>query len=71
MRWVGAHSLSISIPLGQAFWQGSPEQFRQALAASLGVDVVRVSVKATTTDGMGFIGADEGLAAVVVVTATA
>ena len=42
------------------------EAMRIALSERLGVDVSSVSVKATTTDGMGFLGADEGLAAVAV-----
>ena len=44
------------------------EEVRAALAEALGLQVEQVSVKATTTDGLGWLGRDEGIAAVAAVT---
>lgn len=44
------------------------EAMRARVAEILGIDVARVSVKATTTEGMGFTGRREGLAAQAVAT---
>ncbi|HCG98307.1 MAG: 2-C-methyl-D-erythritol 2,4-cyclodiphosphate synthase [Candidatus Aquicultor primus] len=43
------------------------EQMREVLSTAAGLEVSRVSVKATTTEGLGFTGRGEGVAAQAVV----
>jgi 2-C-methyl-D-erythritol 4-phosphate cytidylyltransferase/2-C-methyl-D-erythritol 2,4-cyclodiphosphate synthase len=44
------------------------EAMRACIAEILGIDTARISVKATTTEGMGFVGRSEGLVAQAVAT---
>lgn len=44
------------------------EQIRASLAGAIGVEVEQVSVKATRGEGMGFVGREEGAAALAVAT---
>ncbi len=44
------------------------DAMRENLAEAMGIPVANVSVKATTTDGLGWIGSDTGLAAHAVAT---
>lgn len=43
------------------------ENIRQNLATVLGANIDRISVKATTTDGLGFTGREQGVSATAVV----
>lgn len=43
------------------------QEMREAIASALGVDVEMIGLKATTTEGLGFVGRGEGVAAYAVV----
>jgi 2-C-methyl-D-erythritol 2,4-cyclodiphosphate synthase len=44
------------------------EQIRASLAGAIGIEAEQVSVKATRGEGMGFVGREEGAAALAVAT---
>ena len=65
--WQVAHA-DVTIVAEQVRIAPHRTAIASGLAGALGVDPTVVSVKATTTDGLGFIGSGDGLAVVAVVT---
>lgn len=65
--WVPIH-IDVTVIAEEIRIAPHREMIATNLAGALGVDAGVVSVKATTTDGMGFTGAGEGLSVVAVVT---
>jgi 2-C-methyl-D-erythritol 2,4-cyclodiphosphate synthase len=63
---------NVDITIVAQFPKLSPyrEEMRERVAKLLGIGIDAVSVKATTTDRMGFIGRGEGIAAIVLVSLT-
>jgi 2-C-methyl-D-erythritol 2,4-cyclodiphosphate synthase len=65
--WV-VHNLDLTVVAQDIRVEPHRAQIREALSEVL--ETRAISVKATTTDGLGFTGQGEGLAALVVVTVT-
>ena len=62
------HNLDVTVISQSVRIEAHRDAMRDRLASALRIDRSVVSVKATTTDSMGSIGADEGLAVAAVVT---
>ncbi|MDR1529222.1 MAG: 2-C-methyl-D-erythritol 2,4-cyclodiphosphate synthase [Burkholderiales bacterium] len=69
VRSLGYRVINVDVTILAQRPQIAPyrEAMREAIAESLGCVVGRVSVKATTTEGLGFVGREEGIAAHAVV----
>ncbi|MDJ0959092.1 MAG: 2-C-methyl-D-erythritol 2,4-cyclodiphosphate synthase [Acidimicrobiia bacterium] len=65
---LGVVSVDVTVIAQSVRIAPNRDEMRARIADALQVAVGAVSVKATSTDGMGFIGSDEGIAATAVVT---
>lgn len=65
--WRASH-VDVTVVAESIRVSGHRQTMSENLARVLGVPSATVSVKATTTDGLGFIGQGDGIAAVAVVT---
>lgn len=70
---AGWHPVHVDVTVVAESVRVAPHRgvIRERVAEALSMPVGSISVKATTTDGLGFIGRGEGLAAVAVVTVEA
>jgi len=67
-RHIGIGNVDITVVIEEPRLSPYFTAMRSSLASVIGIPVERVSVKAKTNDGMGFIGRVEGAAAFAVVT---
>ncbi len=65
-RGLGLGSLDATVIAQAPRLAPHVQAMRQAIAGALGVDTDRVSVKATTNDGLGVIGAEQAIAALAI-----
>lgn len=65
-RGLGVVNVDVTVVAEAPRLSPHVEEMRRRLAGALGVDPSRVGVKATTTEGMGFAGRGEGIAALAV-----
>lgn len=62
-RGLGVESIDSTLVLQAPKVAGFISKMRENIADALGMNTSRVSVKATTTEGLGFVGKEEGVAA--------
>ncbi len=67
-RGISIHHVDVTVIAQSVRISPHRAAMRQRLADILRTPLAHLSVKATTTDGMGFLGRDEGIAAMAVVT---
>jgi 2-C-methyl-D-erythritol 2,4-cyclodiphosphate synthase len=70
-RGYGIENVDATVMLERPRVSPVQDEIRTSLAEALGVPAERVSVKATRGEGMGFVGRQEGAAALAVATVTA
>lgn len=69
-RGFGVENVDVTVIIERPQIAPVREEMRSTLAAALGLPVERVSVKATRGEGMGFVGREEGAAALAVAAVT-
>jgi 2-C-methyl-D-erythritol 2,4-cyclodiphosphate synthase len=62
------HHVDATVLVERPHLAGYRDRMRESLAQAIGVDIRHVSVKATRGEGMGFVGTEEGAAALAVAT---
>jgi len=67
-RGFAVENVDVTVVIERPQIAPAREQIRDTLAAALGLGRERVSVKATRGEGLGFIGREEGVAALAVAT---